>query len=1174
MTATATIASTNMGVLLQDDVFVDFFNTFLNLPIFGQTPIYISSTGQWDLWPELPSHLDPSLPGLLTWLEKHRLPHFCKSSLCLHFVLCQKLLSFIRSEEAAKLLNWQSADQWLLEKCISGSRGMWRFRAFVHGLAGEELTKFWLTTERLLGLDKSDATQRKLYLSLLHALKATHLREGSRVVALCRTPVVQKTTEWRMQPIGTRRETLSKMQALALLKIQNYWLPNFFIHCKLSMEKEESCWPLLQEYQERLQADSQESTGSFSRLFTMHIKKSQALSGPYCSKKAKEEIWTLIKEGRGTQEMKMLRSFGGQSQKKPGPARTMCSSDTEKSYLDEDTLELIPQQSEHPANTAFGDKRGETSPKSCCPDIEHFLQPEELCEEQLLSDMLFSTPVVQPPSLLALKRPVKSSSSLSFLAWALSAEGCAGQPFREFLKRRRRPVETCLLDLWHDLEDFLCVVLGCSGEGSFLLRHLIGVRICKTYLEKGSVQHLPLEMRTLRNLQDHLPSGEGIPWIFKAQEEICKVLEVFYDEFLAEDDETFLQFVSPQSSFLMLEMQGRTVGKDEHFLLIKRINESLKLSQALYGMRDLENLSSEHWQLIATQDLRKGGSIQVELEPPVCRIDFQKMTFDELAVKNPLLAMDLLSENYKLFCLKFPSLAFDLNHEKKRTFPVSRTKINMPKSTVVILEKPAARPRSLSHWRSRPTGPGYFPWHWQHREHLSWCILLCRHFMEVLRNPDHLEFFKHFLKEHNTDGPLSFWLAVEKQAVETNPKRQRILINNIVRTYFHAKIPAEELLDCCASIIREISEAKVVSPAMLITAQTFVQKAMEERWFMDYQDLFPPDNICKPHLPLQHGMGNFKRDDLRRAWEAIRGCVKSICKFRREMNNERARAEFEDFLRKEVGNRKENLPINSTQSSSATGTSHSHMTSASIPQDKEMVLVKRRLFKNRLITVNFLVNDLHFYLEIDKFSKLADSAKALVDCSKHQDQEVAFLKNKVAIISDLFLDSDIPPKLRVNISEAQKDLIWSLSSKKILDRSLYYGATIVIFPILMHFWKRFCIRKAMKGFRVPQKKRTTISLPIKKTSSKSPVIYSTGRFLFSSRGECPIIQFTLLNGIQVLLPQAQKKKELSKKQKGCWLAPTISKQNRGRNQSKDISALLPSLNLYHRYQQIHSQWSD
>ncbi|XP_062437663.1 regulator of G-protein signaling protein-like [Rhea pennata] len=1098
MAATATIASTNMGVLLQDDVFVDFFNTFLNLPIFGQTPIYISSIGRWNLWPELPSHLDPSLPGLLTWLEKHRLPHFCKSSLCLHFVLCQKLLSFIRSEEAAKLLNWQSADQWLLEKCISGSRGMWRFRAFVQGLAGEELTKFWLTTERILGLDKSDATQRKLYLSLLHALKATHLREGSRVIALCRTPIGKKHRS--QQPISTWKETLSKMQTLALLKIQNYWLPNFFIHCKLSMEKEESCWPLLQEYRERLLANAQEPTGSFNDLFTMHIKKSQALSGPYCSKKAKEEIWTLTKEGRVAQEMKMLGSFGGQSEKKPGPARSMYSSDTEKSYLDEDTLDLISQQSEHLADTAFGDKGGETSPKSSCPDIEHFLQLEELCEEQLLSDMHFSTPVVQLPSLLALKRPVKSFSSLSFLAWALSAEGCAGQPFREFLKRKERPMETCLLDLWHDLEDFLCVVLGCSGEGSFLLRHLIGVRICKTYLEKGSIHHLPLEMRTLRNLQDRLPSGEVTPWIFKAQEEICKVLEFFYDEFLAEDDETFLQFMSPQSSFLMPKMQGHTVGKDEHFLLLKRINESLKLSQALYGMRDLESLSSEHWQLIATQDLRKGGSIQVQLEPPVCRIDFQKMTFDELAVKNPLLAMDLLSENYKVFCLKFPSLAFDLKHEKKRTFPVSRTKINVPKSTVVILEKPAVRPR---------------------------------HFMEVLHNPVHLEFFKQFLKEHNTDGPLHFWLAVEKQVTETNPRQQRILINNIVRTYFHAKIPAEELLDCSASIIREISEAKVVSSAMLITAQTFVQKAMEERWFMDYQDLFPPDSICEPRLLLRHGMGKFKRDELRKAWEAIRGCVKSICKFRREMNNERARAEFEDFLRKEVGNRKENLPINLTQSSSTSGTFHSHMTPANIPQDTEMVLVKRRLFKNRLITVNFLVNDLHFYLETDKFSKLADSAKALANCSKHQDQEIAFLKNKVTIINNLFLDSDIPPKLRVNISEAQKDLIWSLSSKEILDRSLYYGATIVIFPILMHFWKRFCIRKAMKGFWVPRKRRTPISLPIKKTSSKSPIIYSTGsyRFLFSSLGDCPVIEFTLLNGIQVLLPQAQKEKELSKKQK-------------------------------------------
>ncbi|KAM6065641.1 LOW QUALITY PROTEIN: regulator of G-protein signaling protein-like [Chlamydotis macqueenii] len=69
--------------------------------VFGQIPIYVSSTGQWDLWPELPSHLDPNPSALMAWLKKHRLPHFCKSSFCLHLVLCQKLLGFIRFSRLA-----------------------------------------------------------------------------------------------------------------------------------------------------------------------------------------------------------------------------------------------------------------------------------------------------------------------------------------------------------------------------------------------------------------------------------------------------------------------------------------------------------------------------------------------------------------------------------------------------------------------------------------------------------------------------------------------------------------------------------------------------------------------------------------------------------------------------------------------------------------------------------------------------------------------------------------------------------------------------------------------------------------------------------------------------------------------------------------------------------------
>ncbi|NXT59927.1 RGSL protein, partial [Chaetops frenatus] len=71
------------------------------------------------------------------------------------------------------------------------------------------------------------------------------------------------------------------------------------------------------------------------------------------------------------------------------------------------------------------------------------------------------------------------------------------------------------------------------------------------------------------------------------------------------------------------------------------------------------------------------------------------------------------------------------------------------------------------------------------------------------------------------------------------------------------------------------------------------------------------------------------------------------------------------------------------------------------------------ILDKQLIVVNFLVDDLRFYLEMDKFSRLADSMGAVAPSSMRSGKHVAFLKKKLDIISRLFLNSDIPPKLRV-----------------------------------------------------------------------------------------------------------------------------------------------------------------
>ncbi|NWU31551.1 RGSL protein, partial [Dyaphorophyia castanea] len=72
-----------------------------------------------------------------------------------------------------------------------------------------------------------------------------------------------------------------------------------------------------------------------------------------------------------------------------------------------------------------------------------------------------------------------------------------------------------------------------------------------------------------------------------------------------------------------------------------------------------------------------------------------------------------------------------------------------------------------------------------------------------------------------------------------------------------------------------------------------------------------------------------------------------------------------------------------------------------------------RILDKQVIVVNFLIDDLRFYLEMDKFSRLADSMEALAPHSMWSQKHIAFLKKKLDIISRLFLNSDIPPKLRV-----------------------------------------------------------------------------------------------------------------------------------------------------------------
>ncbi|XP_072802090.1 regulator of G-protein signaling protein-like isoform X4 [Vicugna pacos] len=1068
------IGSTNLIILLEDEIFADFFNTFLSLPVFGQTPFYTVENSQWTLWPEIPHDLIAKYKGLLTWLEKYRLPFFCKTNLCFHYILCQKFISFIKSPEGATMMRWRKADQWLLQRCIGGVRGMWRFCTYLKGSAGEELVDFWVLVEKILSIDEMDLEVRDSYLSLLFVLKATHLQESSRVATLCNTNIksLLNLSIWHPNQSTTRREILSHMQKVALFKLQSYWLPNFYTHAKMAMAKEESCQVLMQEYETRLYSICYTHVGGLP--LNMSIRKCHHPQRWYSSRKTKRKMWQLIDPRSWSLEMDLK------------PESNLCLPQ-ELCPQEKVVIQLPPlkEASSKERRSSFLEKDILCTRKSNMKKkAKSHLHMEGLFETAFSTHLRTVTPIISHSHHTTMRKAIKQNHSLGYTHWALCADACAGGPFRDHLKKQNLKEEIQLLDLWQDLHHFLSVLMSNRKTGKAIFRHMLGNRICELYLNKQIGPCLPLKSQTIKGLKELLPSGDANPWIPRAQKEICQMLSPWYAEFLDEEDYWFLSFTTQTKVVSSRWHKRESISKEENLLLYRRFEESLELSQGLTNMEEMESMQ---WQRIATEDLKQGGSLRVERRSPVFLADMEKMSFEELCYQYPKVAVEKISDDYKTYCEKAPQTDFTVKIvEEPRMLSTSRRKMSRFRKTA--LRKPSVRP--------------------------SDAFLFSRNLTEVLLNPHHLEFFMEFLKERKADSPLQFLMAIQKITVERNEKIYNSLLENIVKTFFQGQNSPEELLQCDAPVIKEVSHMSHISTAMLLLLQSYVMRSLEDRWFKDYQDLFPHHRQERERETLTSTRKSSKttatylHGSQKRGLLKMISFIKSFCKYRRCMSNLQKRREFEDYLHLEVHDNKENFSISpntpgrlATNPTSVRGADH---------ENGDITLVKRRIFGHRIIVVNFAINDLYFFSEMEKFNDLVSSAHVLQVNRAYNENDVILMKSKINIILKLYLHSEVPPRLRVNISESQKDAILAAISEGHLDRSIFHGAIMALFPVIMYFWKRFCVWKAICSYFQYRGK----NFEDRKTASKSVCKYPPW-----SGGDHAVLRFTLLRGIEWLRPQ-------------------------------------------------------
>ncbi|KAJ1172026.1 hypothetical protein NDU88_003881, partial [Pleurodeles waltl] len=149
------------------------------------------------------------------------------------------------------------------------------------------------------------------------------------------------------------------------------------------------------------------------------------------------------------------------------------------------------------------------------------------------------------------------------------------------------------------------------------------------------------------------------------------------------------------------------------------------------------------------------------------------------------------------------------------------------------------------------------------------------------------------------------------------------------------------------------------------------------------------------------------------------------------------------------------------------------------------------------------------------FFRLRDDASILMSYGMYQEADEARLQGKINMITRLFLQADTPHKFRVNISEAQKDMICDMASKGSVERSIFHSAVLTVLPLLMYFWKKFCRKKAVDlFFRYRQELKRMLAKQLDVTRPEG--CWQSSRI--QGIEEYPIIRFTLSRGIELILP--------------------------------------------------------
>ncbi|XP_052061919.1 regulator of G-protein signaling protein-like [Mytilus californianus] len=1141
------ISEDDFVVLLEDRSFVDYFNIYLSLPIFGQHVVYSFIEREFSYEP--PIRKKKSLVDrreVVHWLYTKRYPSFSKSNLCTEYILSSRLRD-LNVNLLGKNVD-ESDDQATLTRNILGNAvGMQLFRESLIGTPGEKCYKCWLDLERHRRMPPGEQRQRlmlyirNIYLAdgALHELQTAGRHavfEGKLNFELIPETEIQRQLikDFGSGNIIYRKnsdDAFQQLERLIVAALRMYWVPRYLLNLLKTIPKQYlAVLKRATPYDQRALQEHRQMT---CRLVFPKIY--DADSSP-----------TKLIESNIDGEMKNIRIKPLSARSDKPRTQYTGSSLSDKVTLTSSLESCSIPDGEHEEDIKISDflsiagggrleyvEPKESKSSISSQEFESFdfgnAEPRTCSSETAVTTTSSFTQIRPtlsiPPSLATyisgknrIKTGRKTNNKVMF---ALAADNLAGNPLQSYLNRSGKTRDEKLLKLWIDVRQYLDADDSHRDEfGHSIKQHLARV-IFNQYL--------------VSNNDDLLPES---------------VKMSIYTSLSRQDDATLLCFVQDFVTgslkdtwkiFMLAERKAfrKQVVGSRHFdrnVLEYPPNMDKDLDDPLLLINTSQGISPE----MLSKDYRpKSGSMSEERpwsrlsdNLPVALTDEQIMKAFEFTVilaeygrpgmftyKKPTIA-DIIDVLYS----DFGSLHINKVHPKRHPFLynlMNKPKIdieNLKVSREVFLDRPTIieaddtpRNNRLVLRRDgllieRPPRP--------------------RNFMEVLNSALHYDFFRRFMASNKTPYPLAFWRNIEELRQMPPGRLRHNMISNIIRKYFGKSAKQGAWLDCSDDIIRQIPSMEKVPLSVLICAQASVFRAMEQKWYPKYLETFPPDADYEPEFQVptlkEEPKPRVRRVKKKRTLYLWNSFLTMICAFLKSMKDQREVQLLELYMRKEI--RREFKKQNSKQ--------HDYPPNKNVTTGSNIHFQPRIVLKNRLVYVDKLPMDLRFWCEIARYVEMVDYIHGLKPVSRNNED---FLYEKARTIVNYYVSSDIPPKNQLNIST---DLATNISNSLDKDgptRGLFHDALLVIFPLIYHYWRQ-CQKEWMKNHTAAElmemieeeeKSRERPSTPhkleevpdylrIRASQIKVATQFVSGYIIDEDQW---IINFSLVDGMRILLPQ-------------------------------------------------------